>query len=137
MDRTLVLSIEDDQSDIALMTYILKEIRPSVVTKFIRDGQSALSYLRHPNFKANPPKIILMDIKLPRISGLELLKKYRAEKDIPQVPVVMLSSSDRNDEIAQSYSNGANSYVPKPRDLNELREKLTVIMEYWLEVNKN
>ncbi len=136
MQRPYILSIEDDKNDIALMQFAMSELDSTYHMEFLTDGISATAFFNSDAFKNNPPTLILLDINLPGINGLEVLKKYRGTSSQPQVPVVVMSSSDRDDEIRQSYSLGANSYIEKPRDLNDLRGKLELMTKYWMETNK-
>lgn len=136
MDKSYVLSIEDNRSDIALMSRVFdKEIEDCEI-KYIEDGESAIQFFETTEFKEHPPKCIFMDIKLPKMNGLEVLDYLRNKKNVKEVPVVMLSSSDRSDEIRETYYLGGNSYIEKPKNFVDLKEKLPKIVEYWVHYNK-
>lgn len=136
MEKSYVLSIEDNRSDIALMSRVFdKEIKDCDI-QYIEDGESAIQFFETAQFRENPPKCIFMDIKLPKMNGLEVLNYLRNKRNNKEVPVVMLSSSDRPDEIRETYHLGGNSYIEKPKNFVDLKKKLPKIVEYWVHYNK-
>ncbi|PHQ28749.1 response regulator [Leeuwenhoekiella nanhaiensis] len=136
MKSKYILAIEDDENDITLMKRIFQKQMPDYTIKYISDGEEALNYLRSTQFKEELPRVILLDIKIPKVNGLELLKNIRGMKDYKSIPVVMLSSSDRQDEIQLSYHLGANSYIEKPKTFTELCKTLPAMMDYWIVYNR-
>ncbi len=136
MKKPYILSIEDNRSDIVLMERVFQKEIPECEVKYIEDGESAIQYFETNQFSDNPPNCILMDIKLPKMNGLEVLDYLRNKKKIKDVPVVMLSSSDRSEEIKNTYDLGGNSYVEKPKNYNDLVDRLPKIVNYWISYNK-
>lgn len=136
MKSNYVLAVEDDMNDITLMKRIFQKLMPDYRVKYISDGEEALDYLKSQQFKDELPRLILLDIKIPKVNGLELLKSIRKIEDYRSIPVVMLSSSDRQDEIQLSYHLGANSYIEKPKTFTELCKVLPAMMDYWIVYNR-
>jgi len=136
MNKDYVLSVEDSREDIALMKRIFEQKIPKYEIKHIKDGESAIQFFESLDFEDHPPRCILLDIKLPKMNGLEVLNYLRNKKKIENVPVIMLSSSDRAEEIDMTYSLGGNSYIEKPRSYIEMKEKIPFVIQYWLEYNK-
>ena len=136
MKRQYILSIEDNRSDIALMKRVFDKEIPQCEVEHLEDGESAIQYFETTQFKETPPKCILLDIKLPKMNGLEVLNYLRNKKGISNVPVVMLSSSDRPEEISETYRLGGNSYLEKPKSFIDLKERLPKIINYWVNYNK-
>ena len=136
MKDCYILSIEDNKNDIALMTRIFDRELSHCDVKYIQDGESAVRFIESPEFEDNPPKCILLDIKLPKMNGLEVLNYLRNKRRIKHIPVVMLSSSDRPDEIDETYNLGGNSYIEKPKSYTDLKKKLPKIVDYWVNYNR-
>ena len=136
MRSNYILAVEDDENDITLMKRIFQKQMPDYSIKYISDGEEALQYLRSAKFKEELPRLILLDIKIPKVNGLELLKNIRLIEEYKSIPVVMLSSSDREDEIQLSYHLGANSYIEKPKTFTDLSRTLPAMMDYWIVYNR-
>jgi two-component system, response regulator len=119
----------------------LRELNPHRQIAVARDGEEALDFLfgrgafRH-RLGALPPRLILLDLKLPRVDGLEVLRALRTNPRTSMAPVVVLTSSDEPRELAQCYQLGANSCVQKPVPYEELRAALHEVGRYWLERNQ-
>lgn len=128
-----ILLVEDNADDerLTLRAMRLSDV-PSIV-QVARDGEEALKYLYGPN--ARVPDLILMDLKLPKVDGLQLLRKIRSGATTRLVPVVILTSSDEAIDIWESYGLRANSYVSKPVDFNEFIETVRQLGLYWLKMN--
>jgi CheY-like chemotaxis protein len=106
----------------------------------VRDGEEALDFLYHRGKYADVnnfprPGLILLDISLPKVSGLEVLETLKADPDLRVIPIIMLTTSSREEEIAKSYASGANSYVTKPVDFEEFVRKIKNIRLYWTLTN--
>ena len=102
----------------------------------VRDGQEALDYL-HPRGEyaaAQRPHLIVLDLKMPRVNGLELLEKIKADESLRTIPAVVLTSSDRPEDIQDSYDRNANSFVTKPASLTGLRSGVQGLARYWIDV---
>ena len=136
MKSNHVLAIEDDETDITLMKRIFQKQLPQYTVKYICDGEEAITYIQSQEFRNEMPRLILLDIKIPKVNGLEILRSLRRNEEYRSIPVVMLSSSDREDEIELSYHLGANSYIEKPKTFLELCKALPALIEYWTVYNR-
>lgn len=132
-----ILLVEDNHDDETLTRRAFE--RSNVVNELdvVRDGQEALDYLFG---NGSPPKqapaLILLDLKLPKIDGLEVLKAIRAHETTKLIPVVILTSSREETDLVSGYSSGANSYVRKPVDFDQFSESVRQLGLYWLVVNE-
>ena len=133
MTERVILLVEDNPSDVALTRRALMKsaiTNPLVVAE---DGQQALDYLQG---AAELPILILLDLKLPRIDGLEVLRRVRAEPRMRRVPVVILTSSLEEQDVAAGYDLGTNSYIRKPVDFTQFAEVVKQLGLYWLVINQ-
>jgi len=136
-----ILLVEDNSQDEKLILRALRKVNLVNQVDVVRDGQQALDYLfREGEFAGRTgndfPTIVLLDIGLPRVSGLEVLKRLRSDPRTKLQPVVMLTSSDEERDRLTSYEDGANSFVRKPLDFTEFAETVARLGIYWLAVNK-
>jgi hypothetical protein len=136
-----ILLVEDNAQDEKLILRALRKVNLANQVDVMRDGQQALDYLfREGEFAGREgvdlPTIVLLDIGLPRVGGLEVLKRLRADPRTHLQPVVMLTSSDEERDRLASYEDGANSFVRKPLDFTEFAETVARLGIYWLAVNK-
>ena len=133
MRDSIILLVEDDPDDEALTRRALEKnnVRNELVVA--RDGQEALDYLRG---APRLPELVLLDLKLPKIDGFEVLRRLRADERTRLLPVVVLTSSNEQRDVASSYSLGANSYVRKPVDFKEFTEAARQLGLYWLLLNE-
>lgn len=137
MARITVLHVEDEPSDRLIVSSAFRKAAPDVDLQAVADGEAAVDYLRgrgaYQDRDRHPlPTVVLLDIKLPRRSGLEVLKWMRAQPDLGEVPVFMLTSSSEPADLEQAYAAGANSYLVKTVDLKSMREIVRGIGEYAL-----
>jgi len=135
-----ILLVEDNSQDEMLTLRALRKINLANDVDVVRDGQQALDYLfREGEFtgRAGPelPAAVLLDINLPRISGLEVLERLRADSRTRTLPIVILTSSDEEQDRFRGYIHGANSFVRKPVDSSEFIETVSRLGVYWLAVN--
>jgi two-component system response regulator len=138
--QIILLLVEDNPKDEALTLRALKKHNIEAVV-VARDGAEALDYLfargayaaRDP---AAMPMLVLLDLKLPKLGGLEVLKQLRAEASTKLVPVVILTSSMEESDLVESYSVGANSYLRKPVDFTEFADAVRQLADYWLDLNE-
>lgn len=135
-----LLVIEDNPDDIErILRWLIKVVAREEIL-LCRDGVTALDYLlcRGTYAQRNPqeqPRLVMLDIALPRMSGFEVLREIRAGAHTRLVPVVLLSSSDEQENIRAAAKFGANSYVGKPRDHAGLEQTIDLMARYWLELN--
>jgi CheY-like chemotaxis protein len=139
MSKTILL-VEDDPDDEALAVRALKQQRITNDIVVVRDGVEALDFLFCTGAYAardpEPPFVVLLDLKLPKLDGLEVLCRLRADDRTRFVPVVVLTSSDEEQDIMRGYSLGANSYVRKPIDFSQFSEAVRQLGLYWLLLNE-
>jgi two-component system, response regulator len=128
-----MLLVEDNPDDEALTVQALRT-RTTANVEVARDGQEALDYLA--NDANDLPRLVLLDLRLPNIDGLEVLRRIRADERTRRVPVVILTGYSAPSDVAAAYRNGANSYVRKPVDFDEFAELIHHIGVYWLVVNE-
>ena len=133
MNNKTILLVEDNPDDemFALNAFKKNNVRNRVVVA--RDGQGAIDYLLDTGQEL--PAFILLDLKLPKISGLEVLKRIRAHERTKFVPVIILTSSMNDEDLQASFGLGGNSYVVKSLDLERFAKDIGVLADYWLEVN--
>jgi CheY-like chemotaxis protein len=138
MPEGLILLIEDNANDEMLTLRGISKGEVPAEVAVARDGEEAIRYLFKPDGSlANPvPNLILLDIKLPKLSGLEVLEQIRKNEHTKSVPVVMLTSSDDIYDIATSYRLGANSYIRKTVDVEQFLEHVKLAGLYWIVVNR-
>jgi two-component system response regulator len=131
------LLVEDNPDDEALTLRAFKksDIRNEVVV--LRDGAEALAYLFPGNGDTAPrPALILLDLNLPKVGGLEVLRRMRADERTQMIPVVVLTSSKLDEDILDSYRNGANAYVRKPVNFSDFAEAVRTLGVFWLLLNE-
>ena len=141
MGNRIILLVEDSPADVALTRRALKKANILNEMLVARDGVEALDYLfctgtyagRDP---CNLPELVLLDLKLPKVDGLEVLKQLRAHTSTKLLPVVVLTSSKEESDLINSYELGCNSYIRKPVDFNQFAESVRQLGLYWLVLNE-
>jgi CheY-like chemotaxis protein len=135
-----ILLVEDSQNDIDLTLAALAENELANEVVVVRDGEQALDYLyQRGNFRLRArgnPAVILLDLKLPKVSGLEVLAQIKRDPDLKVIPVVMLTSSREEPDLASSYQRGVNAYVVKPVAFAHFVQALRDLGVFWAEVNE-
>ena len=128
-----ILIAEDDEADIELLTRAFKKSKLPNEVYIVRDGVEALEFLRREGRYKSAPGVdmILLDINMPRKNGQEVLYDIRHDQSLRRLPVVMLTSSDAEEDIMRAYENGANSYIRKPVGFEELIEVVRKLEDYW------
>jgi two-component system response regulator len=137
-----ILLVEDDPQDVELTLRAFRSENVQSPIEVLRDGEEALDYLfcrgdyksRQPD---QPPTLILLDLKLPKIGGLQVIREVKASAECQSIPVIVLTSSDEPRDIAESYRLGVNSYIQKPVDIGEFRKAIRALATYWLGVNRS
>jgi CheY-like chemotaxis protein len=133
-----ILLVEDNPADVKITQRALRDGGLPVELLVVRDGQEAVEYLLHQGqHDGDPawrvPDLILLDINLPRLNGLQVLQRIRATPALRATPVVVLTTSRRQEDVHQMYAAGANTYIEKPQDFNRFVQVLQTIQRYWLE----
>jgi two-component system, response regulator len=140
-ERADILLVEDNPNDVKLALHALKTANLGNPIRIARDGVEALDFV----FCTGPhagrriedtPKVILLDLKLPRIDGHEVLKRIKADPRTATIPVVVLTTSREERDVLQSYELGANSYIVKPVDFEQFTQSVRDIGKYWLVLNQ-
>jgi two-component system response regulator len=136
-----ILMAEDNPSDAELVLEALASSTAGFDIVVARDGVEALDALFLRGTHAGraqrpPPRLVLLDVKLPRVDGMSVLRELRQDERTRTIPVVMLTSSNLTRDVAEAYSLGANSYVQKPVEFRQFRDTVRRIGEYWLTVNE-
>jgi two-component system response regulator len=140
-DPVDILLVEDNPSDADLTLYVLKKQQIPGRVEVVRDGAAALDYLFCMGAYArrrreDSPKVVLLDLKLPKVDGLEVLRRIKADPRTCMIPVTVLTSSQEERDIVESYRLGANSYVVKPVDFEQFAEAVRRLGLYWLLLNQ-
>jgi len=135
-----ILLVEDSQKDIDLTLAALEENNLADEVVVVRDGEQALDYLyRRGNFRLRAggnPAVVLLDLKLPKVSGLEVLSQVNSDPALKSIPIVMLTSSREEIDLAGSYQLGVNAYVVKPVTFSQFVEALRELGLFWAEINE-
>ncbi len=136
-----ILLVEDNQDDMDLALHALKREKLANNIFVARDGEEALDFLFCRGTFAersfdHPPKLVLLDLKLPKVDGMEVLKQLKGDPRTKTIPVVMMTSSKEERDLVSSYSLGANSFIQKPVDFDQFRETVKTVGLYWLVTNQ-
>jgi len=134
--RVEILFVEDDAGDEELTLRALRRNNLSNPVRVCRDGAEALDHLLGEGAESRDPRVILLDLKLPKIDGLEVLRRVKADPRTKRIPVVMLTSSREEKDIVESYNLGVNSYIVKPVDFAQFTEAVRQVGLYWLLLNE-
>lgn len=131
-----VLLVEDDPGDVELTTELLNGSKLKLNLNVVEDGEKAMKYLRKEEEYADKPRpdLILLDLNLPRKNGREVLKEIKSDPQLKRIPVIILTTSQAEQDIIETYDLGASSYVTKPVGLEELKKVVKAIDEFWLTV---
>jgi len=137
MSKKLILVVEDNPDDLELAQIALRESGYDNEALVARDGQEAIDLLFDParDGDAAYPGVVLLDLKLPRVNGFEVLKRLRQEERTRHLPVVIMSSSREERDLDESYRLGANSYIQKSLDFSKFLDAVQLVGRYWLDLN--
>jgi two-component system response regulator len=136
-----ILLVEDNQDDMDLAMHALKREKLANHIIVARDGEEALDFLFcrgafvHRSLD-RPPKLVLLDLKLPKVDGMEVLKQVKNDPRTKTIPVVIMTSSKEERDLVAGYNLGANSYIQKPVDFDQFRETVKSVGLYWLVINQ-
>jgi len=133
-----ILLVEDNPDDLELTLHTLRRENLANKIHVARDGEEALEFLfcNVERSGERPPKLILLDLKLPKVDGMEVLKRIKADERTRTIPVVILTSSNEERDLLKGYGLGANSYIQKPVDFDQFRETVKNVGLYWLVINQ-
>jgi len=136
-----ILLVEDSDQDAEMTIRALKKDKMANSVHRVEDGQQALAFLFATGpyagrNMANGPKVVLLDLKLPKVDGLEVLAKIKSDERTKMIPVVVMTSSKEDRDMVESYKLGVNSYIPKPVEFEKFVESVRQLGLYWLLVNK-
>ncbi len=136
-----ILLVEDNQNDMDLALHALRREKLANNIFVARDGEEALDFIfcrgafTHRSFE-RPPKLVLLDLKLPKVDGMEVLKQIKTDLRTKTIPVVIMTSSKEERDLVAGYNLGANSYIQKPVDFDQFRETVKSVGLYWLVINQ-
>lgn len=137
-DPIIILMVEDNEGDAFLTKELLKEAKVSNVIHIVRDGVEAMGFLHKEGMYsgAPTPDLILLDLKMPRMDGHEVLARIRADPKLECIPVVILTSSEADEDVLRAYKHKANCYVTKPVGLEQFSKIVRSIDDFWLSIVK-
>lgn len=135
-----ILLAEDSDRDVELTLAALEEYNLANEVDVVRDGAEALDYLyqrgKFAGQPANPPVVVLLDLKMPRVDGLEVLRQMKKDPELKRIPVVMVTSSREEQDLVRSYELGVNAYVVKPVDFQKFVESVKQVGFFWAVINE-
>ena len=139
-ERADILLVEDNPNDVRLTLQAFKDAGVANSLHVARDGVEALDYIFGADLDSRQPipkrpHLVLLDLKLPRLDGLDVLKRIKGDPRTAMIPIVILTSSVEDRDVMQSYETGANSYIVKPVDFDQFTEVTRQIGSYWLKIN--
>ena len=140
-DAIEILLVEDNPDDLELALFALKKNNFANKVHVVRDGEEALDFLfcrgcHETRSFDQPPRVVLLDLKLPKVDGLEVLRAIKQDPRTKAVPVVVMTSSKQQRDMVEGYQLGVNSYIQKPIDFAEFREIIRQLGYYWLVINQ-
>lgn len=140
MSRMTILHVDDDSNDLVLFERACEKAGVSCNLQNVEDGDQAISYLRgaapYADRERYPePTLVLLDLKMPRLNGFDVLVWMRSKNELRSLPVVVLSSSNHDADVKRAYDLGANSYLVKPVGFDSLVEIVKTLQQYWLSLN--
>jgi len=138
LESIVILLADDDPEDCELAEDALRQSRLNNVLYTVHDGQELLDYLQHQGkyaeAKAPLPGLILLDLNMPRVDGREALARIKADEKLRKIPIVVMTTSEAEEDIHRSYGLGANSYITKPVTFAGLTRVITSLVDYWFDI---
>ncbi|RMF64662.1 MAG: response regulator [Calditrichaeota bacterium] len=141
LNDLVILLVEDNANDVILIRRALQEAKVLNPLQVVKDGEQAIAYLKGEGKYADRakyplPVLLLLDLKLPRVSGFDVLEWLRKQKKLARIPVVVLTSSNQSQDVNRAYDLGANSYLVKPVEFDDLVKLLKTLGLYWIILNE-
>lgn len=141
LDAMEILLVEDDPKDVRMTLRELQGENVKNIIQVVRDGEEALDFLfcrgaYSERSLLRPPQLVLLDLKLPKVDGLQVLQQIKARPETRAIPVVILTSSGEERDMVESYKLGVNSYIQKPVDFAQFRQTIKALGLYWMVVNR-
>lgn len=130
-----ILHVEDNPDDVMLMNLAFSRAGITAKLHVVNDGDQAIAALENGALGGGAPVCVLLDVKLPRVSGLEVLAWIRKQPNLKRLPVILLTSSSQTGDINRAYDLGANSFLVKPPDLDSLTQLVKTVAHYWVQTN--
>ena len=130
-DEEILVHIEDNPAHADLIRRQLTRTRPGLKIVHLADGDAALHYLMHRLPQDAAPKLILLDLRLPKVDGIEVLRQLKEHPELRRLPVVVLSTSSARKDLVDAYRHGANSYLVKPLEFEPFREMIEALCHFW------
>ena len=130
-----ILHVEDNPDDVMLMSLAFSRAGVAAKLHVVNDGDEAIAALQNGALGGGAPACVLLDVKLPRVSGLEVLAWIRNQPNLKRLPVILLTSSSQTADINRAYDLGANSFLVKPPDLDSLTQLVKTVAHYWVQTN--
>ena len=138
MPKKYILLVDDNPRDVELTRAAISKLELEIEIMVVNDGNQALDYLFRRNdyagLEKSHPSLILLDLKMPKVNGLEVLRIVKSDPDLLTIPIIVLSSSEQDKDVHESYGYGANAYVVKPIDFSEFTETIKTILNFWLDI---
>ena len=133
-----ILLVEDNEDDVVIIQEVFTDMRLATLINVVRDGEEALAYLQQKGkYKvACMPDIVLLDINMPKKNGFEVLEAMKKDPRLQSLPVIMLTTSEREEDVIRAYAAGACSYIPKAVDLAQFKKLFTQFEHYWTGVSR-
>ena len=133
-----ILLVEDNEDDIVIIQEVFADMKLATIVDTVRDGEEALAYLqRKGKYKvARMPTLVLLDINMPRMNGYEVLERMKKKPSLQSLPVIMLTMSQREEDVVRAYASGACSFIYKSVGLDQFRERLKHFEHYWTGVSQ-
>ena len=128
-----ILLIEDNLDDAELALHALRKSNLGAHVIHLRDGDEALTYMF--DSTTSKPRVILLDLKMPKVDGIEVLRALKSRREFSTIPVVMLTSSQEEQDIVETYQLGVNAYIVKPVDFGKFDETMNQLGQFWLHIN--
>ena len=136
LNEVEILLVEDDPADAEMTMRALRRNHLANKIHWVKDGEQALDYMFGERAPASLPKLVLLDLKMPKVDGMEVLRRLKADRATQAVPVVIMTSSNEEKDVVESYNLGANSYIVKPVQFDAFLDTVGKIGLYWLLTNR-